>query len=207
MGSRQPPHCVRLRISGHANVYVVDASGGPPKRVLTGTTDASHPSWSHDGRWIYFAVNVGKIGIWKVPADGGVAIQLTMGKAWLPLESTDASRVYYIRAHYERNDLASVSVNGTDDRRENSPQLKPGTLFLDQWTPGPNGIYFLTNRTTPLSLNLLNLSTGKIQHVADVPGRLPDWGSEPSLSADGRTLVFATADPMEGDLMMVEGLH
>jgi Tol biopolymer transport system component/DNA-binding winged helix-turn-helix (wHTH) protein len=195
------------RISGHPDIYVVDASGGPPKRVLTGTTDASHPSWSHDGRWIYFAVNIGKIGIWKVPADGGVAIQLTTGKAWMPLESTDATRVYYIRAHYERNELASVSVNGTDDRRENSPQLKPGTLFLDMWTPGPNGIYFLTNRTTPLSLNLLNLSTGKIQHVADVPGRLSDWGSEPSLSADGHTLVFATADPMEGDLMMVEGLR
>jgi len=80
-------------------------------------------------------------------------------------------------------------------------------LFLDLWTSGLNGIYFLTNCITPLSLNLLNLSTGKIQHVADVPGRLPDWGSEPSLSADGHTLVFATADPMEGDLMMVEGLR
>jgi Tol biopolymer transport system component len=194
------------RISGHAEIYLVDARGGPPKRIPTGTPDASL-SWSHDGRWIYFSVRVGKGGIWKVPAEGGVAIELTTGKAWLPLESTDATRVFYIRDHYDRFELASVSVNGTDDHGENCPELKPGTLFLDQWTPGPNGIYFLTNRTTPLSLDLLNLSTGKIQHVADVPGRLPDWGSEPSLSADGHTLVFATADPMEGDLMLVEGLR
>ena len=51
------------RVSGHAELYVVDATGGPAKPVQTGTPDASTPSWSHDGRWIYFSVSVGKAGI------------------------------------------------------------------------------------------------------------------------------------------------
>ena len=78
---------------------------------------------------------------------------------------------------------------------------------MDRWTPGPNGIYFLDGSKTPATLNLLNLSTRKISRVSDVSGRLTDWGSGPSLSADARTLVFATADRMEGDLMLVEGFH
>ena len=61
----------------------------------------------------------------------------------------------------------------------------PGSLFVDRWTPGPNGIYFLDGSKTPATLNLLNLTTRKISHVSVVSGRLTDWGSGPSLSADG----------------------
>jgi Tol biopolymer transport system component len=80
-------------------------------------------------------------------------------------------------------------------------------LFVDRWTPAPNGIYFLDGSKTPAALNLLNLSTRKISRVCDISGRLTNWGSGPSLSADGHTLVFATAGRMEGDLMLVEGFH
>src|SRR5262249_37853308 len=44
--------------AGQVDVYVVSADGGPPRSL---TADAIHgrvPSWSHDGRWIYFSCNV-----------------------------------------------------------------------------------------------------------------------------------------------------
>ncbi len=198
------------RISGQAKLYVMDATGGPAKPVQTGTPDASTPWWSHDGRWIYFSVSVGEAGIWKVPAEGGAPVQLTSDKGVFPEESLDATHVLYLRRDWNSNQpcaLGLVTVNGTDVRRENCPELNAGAIFIDEWTPGPNGIYFLTDRTNPVSLNLLNFSTGKVQHVADVPGRLPDVGSSPTLSADGHTLVFATADPLQGDLIMVEGFR
>lgn len=197
------------RVRGHAELYVVDATGGPAKPLETGTPDASTPWWSRDGGWIYFSVSVGKAGIWKVPADGGVPVQLTSDKGLLPVESLDATHVLYLRRDWNSNQpcaLGSVTVNGTDIRSENCPELHAGSIFTDEWTPGPNGIYFLTNRTNPVSLNLLNFSTGKIQHVADVPGRLAG-ASSPTLSADGHTLAFATADPLQGDLIMVEGFR
>ena len=43
------------RVGGEANVYVMDANGGVPRKLETGTRMNSEPSWSHDGRWIYFA--------------------------------------------------------------------------------------------------------------------------------------------------------
>ena len=200
------------RASGHAELYVVDADGGPARPVPTGTPDGSQPSWSHDGRWIYFLVSDQRI--WKVPAEGGTAIQLTadgdlMASGWkhleelFPQESFDGSRVFYAT----HGKLRSVSVNGGDEQEYSEIGRTPGLLFVDRWTPAPNGIYFLDRSKTLATLNLLNLSTRKISHVSDISGRLTDWGSGPSLSADGHTLVFATADSMEGDLMLVEGFH
>ena len=84
------------RASGHVELYVVDADGGPARRLPTDTPDASDPSWSHDGRWIYFFVSEQKKGIWKVPAEGGTAIQLTADEGNLAQESFDGSRVFYI---------------------------------------------------------------------------------------------------------------
>jgi eukaryotic-like serine/threonine-protein kinase len=190
--------------SGHVELYVIDADGGPPRLVQTGTPDASQPFWSHDGRWIYFFVSQNKTGIWKVPAEGGAAIQLTADGGDVPQESLDGSRVFYVTPNFQ---LRSVSVNGGDEQEYSEIGTTPGLWFLDRWTPGPNGIYFLGGSKTPTTLNLLNLSTRKISRVSDISGRVPGWGSGPSLSADGHTLVFATADRMEGDLMLVEGFH
>ena len=195
------------RASGHAELYVVDADGGPARRLQTGTPDASQPSWSHDGRWIYFSVSQNKKGIWKVPAEGGAAIQLTAEGGDLPQESFDGSRVFYVTHWRSPKPLRSVSVNGGDEQEYSEIGTTPGLLFIDRWTPGPKGIYFLDGSKSPATLNLLNLTTRKISHVSDVSGRVPDWGSGPSLSADGHTLVFGTADRMEGDLMLVEGFH
>lgn len=191
------------RASGHVQLYLVDADGGPTQRVQTGTSDASEPSWSHDGRWIYFFVSENKEGIWKVPAEGGAAVQLTADGGDLPQESFDGSRVFYVK----NSKLRSVSINGGDEQEYSEIGATPGLLFLDRWTPGSNGIYFLDPSKTLATLNLLNLRTRKISRVCDISGRVTDWGSGPSFSADGRTLVFATADRMEGDLMLVEGFH
>jgi hypothetical protein len=113
------------------------------------------------------------------------------------LESADAKRLYYeVGFHH----LKSVSVNGGDER-------DVATLASDTWTSTRNGVYFVDDRTTPMSLQLLNPDTGKMQKVADLPGRLGCWGVSPSVSADGRTLIVGINDENTGDIMMVEGFR
>ena len=189
------------RASGHADLYTVNADGGPPQRLATGTPDASVPSWSGDGRWIYFSVT--NHGIWKVPAEGGKAVQLT-NDGILPQESGDGTRIFYVNS---LNRLKSASVNGGDERDVQGINSAASSFVMDRWTPSRNGLYFIDDSSIPDTLRLLNTTTGKSQVVTKVPGRIGDWGTGLSVSADGRVLVFAVNDEMNGDIMLVEGFR
>src|SRR5205085_2820342 len=126
------------RASGHADLYTVNADGGPPQHLATGTPDASMPSWSHDGRWIYFAVT--NHGIRKVPAEGGKAVQITNEDAILPQESGDGTRIFYVNS---LNRLKSASVNGGDERDVQGINSAASSFVMDRWTPSRNGLYFI----------------------------------------------------------------
>ncbi len=41
-----------LEAPGRFDIYVVSVSGGSPRLLIE---DGVSPSWSHDGRWVYFA--------------------------------------------------------------------------------------------------------------------------------------------------------
>jgi hypothetical protein len=42
---------------GNYDIYVISADGGPPHRLTSGPFNNVRPSWSRDGRWIYFGSN------------------------------------------------------------------------------------------------------------------------------------------------------
>jgi Tol biopolymer transport system component len=71
LGWSAPPESTSSRPTGESH-----------RRVATGVDDSSVPSWSIDGRWLFFAGRItGRIKrvhqIFKVPIEGGAAIQLT----------------------------------------------------------------------------------------------------------------------------------
>jgi Tol biopolymer transport system component len=76
------------------------------------TTEAARdeaPSWSRDGKWIYFASQrSGRWETWRVPAGGGEAVRVTRTGGGTAFESSDGQSVYYIRAVLlEASDLVS----------------------------------------------------------------------------------------------------
>jgi Tol biopolymer transport system component/DNA-binding winged helix-turn-helix (wHTH) protein len=87
------------RVGGEANVYVIDANGGVPRKLETGTRMNSLPSWSHDGKWIYFGSGLthSNLTLWRVAATGGRAVQLTKTASIMPIESPDGEYVYFVR--------------------------------------------------------------------------------------------------------------
>ena len=53
------------------DVLVAAAGGGTPQIMTTTVANGGYPSFSRDGRWIYFClVQDGQTGIWKMPATG-----------------------------------------------------------------------------------------------------------------------------------------
>jgi len=102
-------------------------------------------------------------------------------------------------------ELRSVATSGGDEQPINGIPLTPG--HPDTWTPTRAGIYFLDQNTKPPSIQLFNLTTRRLQHVTDIQDEVPYWGGGPSLSADGKILIWAEANPAESDIMLVEGFQ
>ena len=82
------------RAMGHPEIYVVDISERVPRKVNCNVPDMSLPSWSHDGKWVYF-VGIGQA-VERCPSIGGVNLVLTSKTpAVFPLESPDGRKVFF----------------------------------------------------------------------------------------------------------------
>jgi hypothetical protein len=174
----------------------VDLVGGPPRRFLTGTTEAASPFWSGDGHWIYFNTERPHA-IWKTPAEGGAASRLTAdGKDRSePQEAMDGTRVFYS----SEGNVWSASANGGDERPI------PGVLSYVGWVPARSGTYFVDGGPRHFTLHYFDTSTQRARKIADFPYLFAMWGS--SLAPDGQSILFSGIEHSEADIMLVEGFR
>ena len=78
------------KASGKSEIWLINAVGGMPKRLVSIPGGAEVPSWSVDGKRVLFYTNAeGSRQIWEVPATGGTPVQLTRGGSYDPSESAD----------------------------------------------------------------------------------------------------------------------
>ncbi len=78
------------RAAGSADIYVISAEGGQPRRLTTDPAEDTVPSWSRDGNWIYFSSKRGgSPQIWRMPAASGHVIQVTSQGGVDSMESPD----------------------------------------------------------------------------------------------------------------------
>jgi Tol biopolymer transport system component len=76
----------------------MNAKGGAPERIATPDhRSMAYPTFSHDGRWIYFIPGSHErpVEAWKAPSKGGEAVQVTRRGAFQPEESPDSKLLYY----------------------------------------------------------------------------------------------------------------
>lgn len=84
--------------TGDYNLYVVEPDGGIPRRLTPESSDDYRGAWSRDGHWIYFASNrSGRPQIWKLPVEGGQAVQVTQGGGVYADVSGDDTHLYFTR--------------------------------------------------------------------------------------------------------------
>jgi Tol biopolymer transport system component len=128
----------------HWHLWVVDADGGSPRRLTSDSGDENVPTWSHDGRWIYYSLDRGQgKDICRTPATGGTPQKLTRGgSGTFACESADGKSLVY------------------QPRDENSPLLKmplgggPTTQVVkcaaaSAFTVTRDGVYYVECARTP----------------------------------------------------------
>jgi Tol biopolymer transport system component len=187
-----------------ADIYVIDADGGAPRRVTIERSDDVVPSWSNDGRWIYFASKrTGRWEVWKVPAEGSRAVQVTKQGGFAPFESRDGQSVYYAKGLNVKG-LWRVSVNGGEE----APVLEfPEVGYWGYWAVAPKGIYFVNTDARPRALEFFNFATRRVVHVASLEKAPIAWESGLALSPDGRAILYVQVDQVNSDIVLVDNFQ
>jgi Tol biopolymer transport system component len=83
--------------NGDRHIWTIPVKGGEPRQLTTMPAEQSAPTWSHDGRWIYFSSgDRDHRDIWRVPAAGGAPKQISSsGSGVIAFESADGQHIVY----------------------------------------------------------------------------------------------------------------
>jgi Tol biopolymer transport system component len=182
--------------------YIIGAKGGAPQRISTpGHRTMAHPVFSHDGRSIYFVPGArdGAVEAFRIPAEGGKALQITRHGALRPEESPDGKFLYY--GKYGTSGLWSTSISDGEER-----QVLDSITGIN-WTVASEGIYyfdFAVEPGEPKLAKFYSFKTGKTNVVGTVEATVSIDYSGISVSPDGRWLLYSYIANISSDLMMVD---
>src|SRR5499426_421029 len=198
------------RPEGNADIFAVSVDGGQPRRLTTDPAEDIVPSWSRDGRWIYFTSNKsvdggsGRLQIWKTPADGGEAVQVTRQGGFEPMESPDGRWLYFTQDRGSSSIWRMPAAGGAEAPLFDFHQKN----YSRVWTVTGEGVYFaVASSNTQSTIKFLSLSTGAEKTVAEIDRVLPSSVSGLTVSPDGRWLLLPLFARRGSDLMMIENFR
>src|SRR5262245_1840527 len=108
---------------GNSALYVVDAGGGVPRRIVDG--DAAQPAWSPSGARIAYWSNVrGQRDLYTVAASGGPAVPILSDAPldWSPTWSPDGQFVYFSSNRGGVMNLWRIAVDQGSGRAKGQPE-------------------------------------------------------------------------------------
>jgi Tol biopolymer transport system component len=192
-------------------IWTIPATGGTAKQL---TTFGDNPSWSADGSSIAFQSESGIMPpntIWTVSPHGGDPVQLTQsgrpeGGHSLPAVSPDGKRIMFVAySGYNPGQLWSVAANGGDLRQAvknnliwfRGPVYAPDGQSVYSGGVSETGSFFIYR--IPIS-PVTGEATGELLIIKDAG--LAYVGSSPTISANGKKLVYSTGTP-SGELMSI----
>jgi Tol biopolymer transport system component/DNA-binding winged helix-turn-helix (wHTH) protein len=184
-----------------SKIVTMNLHGGAPQML---TQDSFHnvcPSWSHDGKWIYFAsTRSGDFQVWKTPSTGGNVVQVTRLGGHAALESLDGKFVYYAKSGAAEPEIWRVPVDGGEETPLSL--VRPGTWA--SWQIVAGGILFVGPSLGHQGvLSFFDFSGERTTTIA-VLDRVPFWlGATP----DGKMVAFDQPGREQDQAMLVENFH
>ena len=174
-----------------SSVFVISSTGGAP-RQLTKDVASGNPSWSRDGRWVYFS-RTGQI--WKVASSGGSPVEVTRNGGQVARESPDGAWLYFTKPG------ASVLYRMPAAGGQEEEITRDVTMA--SFAPTTRGIYYLGRGPDSRSafLRLIPLGGGDAKTLATI-SRAPHPGL--SVSPDYKFVLFSQYDQSAADIMLVE---
>jgi serine/threonine protein kinase len=196
-----PPDGQRIvfhsRQQSYPRLFLLDLLTGRSRPLSFPAVYEFMPSWSHDGKWIYFASRrSGGTQVWRVAADGaGALAPITNHGGGAPLESADGRFLFYTKPI---PGLWRMPLSGGEEQ-----QVFSDAVAESAYAPGRTGVYFIRQESTggKQSLVFFRFSDQQMITLAEIP-RPVDLGL--AVSHDERTILYAQIDHVSSELMLVD---
>ena len=181
----------------HGEIYLLEVGGGAPRLLATiPGSDNGGPSWSRDGKSLYFYSDRGggSFQIWKMQLNGGTPVQVTKNGGVFAAESMDGRFIYFSK--FEAPGIWKMPIDGGEESRLLADQ---GGREWWNWALGRNGIYFLDDE-----LKFFDFATGKRTRV---------YASEKPLvmglavSPDGKSILYPQIEVAESSIMLLKNFR
>jgi len=219
------------RPSGYSDIFVVECPAGilrcgTPRALKV--TPAESPGWSADSKSVYFSSNrTGKSQIWKQDLSGGEPTQITRSEGTWPSESADGKWLYFADRHDDssifripgsragripgsRGGPIPGSRAGDGLKNEQLVVGRPYKVQREGWTVAGGEIFFIDRPTSarPAAIRGFNPATGKARSILDLNEVFLDRGDiSLSVSADGKSLLYAQLDRSGSNVIIAEKNH
>jgi hypothetical protein len=158
-----------------------------------------------DGRSILFgSTRSGKSEIWKIPAEGGEAVQMTRDGGHEAFPSADGKSIFYIKDR-RRTGIWRIPVEGGapvqvgEFGQAGHFAVAGGNIYWGEPAQGDE----------PGHISVFNPATGKASKLIPIPPGVLAFAYPTSLtvSADEKTILFVRTDRQDADLMLVENFR
>lgn len=181
-------------------VFVIAADGRRLRRVTKENFFEAIPSWSGDGKWIYYASDrTGRLEIWKAPAEGGNGIRITRHGGYTAFECPVRKSLFYTKE--QTPGIWSLSLETGEEQL-----VLPSGGGEREFTVMPDGIYYLTPPRPDgiRSVRFHRFATGKEEEIASIN---VETFEGLAVSPDRHTILFTAAVQFASSVMVVDNFH
>ncbi len=182
--------------TGNLNLWLLTLDGSDPRQLTRADGNHSEPSWSRDGRSIYFlSTRSGSSQVWRLSLDDGgdakPVTELPIGVNNFTL-SPDGKRIAASVAMYpDCTDIACARQRKDEHAEKKNSGMLFDKLFVRHWDTWKDGT---RSQLFTLTLGEDGRATDPVWVTKGIDGDVPSKpfgdASEYSFSPDGRTLVF-----------------
>jgi Tol biopolymer transport system component len=180
---------------GRWQLYQVAAETGRVTRLTNDSADDILPTWSRDGKWIYFSSSRDSgLQLYKMPGSGGPATLVVPRGVVMAQESADGRWLWF--ADWPGGGVYRMPIRGGEITRL-IDRIPDATGYV----ASTGGVYYWGGNAAHPELRYLDLQTRRDELVFQPP--LPA-STNLTMSPDGRRLCFPLVERNSQELMMIE---
>ena len=171
---------------GNAEIYVIGAGGGTPRRLTKSRSIDNSPTWAPNSQQIAFTSDRGgSPQVYVMDADGGNVRRLVYGLAYTdsPDWSPKGDRIAFVSRSGGGFDIYVVDLNGQDPRQV----VTGGSNLSPRWAPDGRHLVFSSDRGGKRGLYVVDADGTRTRslNITDPEAKTPAW-STPDAGRHGR---------------------